>query len=222
MDLSTGNSGNLLREAVIKIGPECQQEGVFCQYLGENVAPEVYAIIPNGYVMEVLKPVIRTPWLLRSIEILLEEKVWIRPALPISNDISWREKLQVFGIQIPSWYKETESCLVHGDPTISNALMRDGDLILCDPRPPRDFIPQCRETDMGRILQSLFGWESVAYGFNSINYEEPHFMKDEYLRKAALFWCGAAAARIEHLERSRENRYRILEWCRQVRGILNV
>lgn len=222
MDFSTGNSGNRLLNAVVKIGPGCQQEGSFCQHLGKEVAPEVYSIIPNGYVMEALQPVKRSPRLLRDIEFTLMTRVWSRPALPISNDVSWKEKLAVFGVHAPGWVINSIPCLVHGDPTVSNVLVREDDLILCDPRPPRDFIPQNKETDMGRIIQSLYGWEVAMYGAKPVDFLMPHFMEDPCYRASAIFWCGAAAARIEYLERSRGNRKHVLEWCSYVRKECNV
>lgn len=225
MDFASGNSGNSLRRAVIKTGPGCQQEGVYCQLLGPEVAPEIYAIIPDGYVMEALQQIKGDAFQLIQIEELLRTKVWSRPALPVSTDYSWKDKLGEFGITVPEHAIVSEPCLVHGDPTVSNALVRvrrSVDLIMCDPRPPRDFIPQYRETDMGRILQSYLGWEQAAYGWAKARYYEPLFMTDKSLRAAAYFWCGAAAARIEFLERSRANRRHILDWCLEVRGICNV
>ncbi len=229
-DFSTGNSGNLLQEVVMKFGPSCQQEGSFCQYLGEDIAPRVYALLPDGYVMEKLSKATYGPLLLIHIEKALKKHVWSRSPLPISTDVSWQEKLQQFGImRFPDHAIQTDACLVHGDPTASNALIRYKSwsspqvrLIMCDPRPPRDFIPQVRETDMGRILQSYYGWEEAAYGVPHVEFHRPDFMKDENLFEAAMFWCGAAAARIEFLERSRGCRSNILNWCKTVRGMANV
>lgn len=223
MDFSSGNSGNKLTETVMKIGNECQQEGAYCQLLGERIAPRVYAIIPNGYVMEKLLPINRYPQLLVHMYRALKREVWSRPALPSSTEIDWRDRLSMFGIQIPDYVTPTEYCMVHGDPTASNALLRDAhplELIIADPRPPRDFIPQCKETDIGRLLQSKLGWEVVAYGARPVDFYEPEMDLDT--RRKAVFWCGAAAARIEYLELSRDERPHILEWCKNVRSICGV
>ena len=240
MNFSTGNSGNLLRASVTKTGDGCVQEGSYCQYLGKDVCPEIYGFVDNGYVMEALQPSPRYPRLLRDIEELLKAKVWSRPALPISNDEGWRNALKKFGVEVPSWLPVSIPCLCHGDPTASNALIRehpietvehlDGTKHLCmhdqlimgDPRPPRDFIPQCRETDMGRILQSHYGWEEIAYGEQHVDFLTPDFTYSDEVMGMAMFWCGAAVARIEYLERSRANRRKILDWCLEVRGICNV
>jgi len=218
MDLTSGNSGNLLFETITKIGPGVAQEAAFCQFLGDDVCPKIYHIGIDMYTMEKLKPAPWTPGLLRRIEDLLYHRVWSRPALPSSMDVDWRDKLLVYGIKVPDWIKPTASCLCHGDPTASNALSgRNGLIFIADPRPPRDFIPQCRETDVGRLIQSYHGWEVVAYGAPKVDFERP-----KYWNNQAIFWCGAACARIEYLERSRANRQHILDWCRNVRGICGV
>jgi len=175
--------------------------------------------------MEALPPASWDPDLLVRIEEKLESTVWNRPALPVTTDKSWREYLTKFGVHAPLWVIDNPTCLVHGDPTASNALERDGNLILCDPRPPREFIPQCKTTDMGRILQSYWGWEYVAYGLPILNYASPKFFRNPVLFDQAKFWVGAAAARIEYLELSRDKRNKredILNWCRTIREHCNV
>jgi hypothetical protein len=221
MDFKSGNSGNLLREAVLKIGDGCLQEGAFCQYLTSKIAPEVFALTPNGYVMEKLRAERPTEDSLIIIEEALEEHVWNRPAIPISNDEDWVRKLQKFGVFA---HRElaSEPCLSHGDPTLSNLLWRDDTTpILADPRPPRDFIPQCRETDMGRIMQSFYGWECAAYNWPDIPYERPRFMRDPKIAAKANFWAFAASARILHLELSKKKQNpRILNWCNSMKELM--
>jgi hypothetical protein len=224
-NFNTGNSGNLLREAVVKTGDGCQMEGAYCQLLGSEVCPEVYAIIPNGYVMERLSqphPTMRSdPKFLRAIAFYLEKKVWSRPALHSTMDTDWRDKLKIYGIRTPDWIIPNEYCMVHGDPTVSNVLIRGRKVIIADPRPPRDYIPQCRETDLGRILQSWYGWEVAAYGAPGESWDKPDF-RTGIEEDRAHFWCGAAAARIEYLENSRDKRPIILDWCRTVRSLCHV
>lgn len=220
MNFSTGNSGNTLFEAVVKIGNECAQEGAFCTFLGAKVAPRIHAILPNGYVMEHLEPAPRKKDLLVRIEKLLEEHVWCRPALPVSNEIDWKCRLAAYGIEIPDWIDSETSCLVHGDPTASNALLRGKDLVLCDPRPPRDYMPQYKETDMGRIIQSMFGWEVAAYNAPVVDFDVPYFWTVAESRKKAMFWVRAAAVRIAALENSRpKQRKAILDWCEKIKGM---
>lgn len=216
-DFLTGNSGNRLYNAVVKIGPGVSQEAAYCQLLGPNVCPKIYSIGVDIYSMERLEIAHRNVDLILRMEDLLEEKVWSRPALPWSMDIDWREKLKVYGIDTPSWVKPSAPCMCHGDPTASNALMRGNQLLIGDPRPPRDFIPQCRETDVGRLIQSVLLWEEVAYKASKVKFKHPRNWNDQ-----AIFWAGAAAARIEYLERRRDNREMILEWCKIMRSVCNV
>jgi len=216
MDFKTGNSGNKLQLAVLKTGVGCRQEGAYCQYLGA-IAPKVYALVDDGYILEMLEPARYEHSLLVSITQHLETFIWSRPPLPDTLDSDWREELLKYGVKTPDWVTEGSPCLVHGDPTASNALRRGKELVLGDPRPPRNFIPQTRETDMGRVYQSYFGWESVAYGIPYTKFEEPWFMTNDYMNRRALFWCGAAVARIAHLERSRQSRAKILLWCEETR-----
>lgn len=230
MAFETGNSGNLLRHAVIKTGPGCQQEGAFCQYLGDTVAPRVYTLLPDGYVMEKLEIPNVNICLLRDIETKLRNNVWNRQSLPVSLDSDWRDALQKYGVVTPSWVKPSDPCLVHGDPTWSNALIRGGELILGDPRAPRDYIPQCKETDMARILQSWWGWEVYAYGAQSITFKAPDFVYDKDLMQQVTFWLGATAARIRYQEIERSKTLRanlmqsthILQWCDKIRSLTNV
>lgn len=209
---STGNSGCSLKEVVLKTGPGVEAEGRFCQTLGTAVAPEVYTVFTDGYVMEKLTPSPKTCILLTQIEHLLSSKVWCRP--PIPQKEVWRESLHYFGVDVPSWVTASDTCLTHGDPTVSNAMTRDDSLVMVDPRPPRPYVPQSHHADRGRILQSAFGWETVAYGQPPVSWTMPFFWEDEEDRRQALFWAGAAAARILKKELSENNREHIIDWCK--------
>ena len=219
MDFSSGNSGCVLRDAVVKIGPECQQEGAYCKELGSEVAPEIFAIIPNGYVMERLQQKTRLPSLLLDIESLLETYVWSRPSMDYHvTNRDYRDYHEQLGVPIPPWAVPQEFCMTHGDPTVSNTVYRGDKLIMCDPRPPRFYVPQCRESDMGRILQSYFQWETAAYNIPEVNYQLPFFWDHPVLRVKAAFWCEATTARIAYLEKSKPApRERIFDWCKRVR-----
>ena len=218
MNFSTGNSGNLLREVVIKTGKECSIEGAFCKLLGKKVAPEILVVIPNGYVMSRLEKMPRTTDLLLRMEELLESEVWNRPSQDFDiGQLNYQEYHKNLGLEIPKWAEPTQFCLSHGDPSVSNTMSReDGSLVLIDPRPPRGYVPSCRETDAARILQSFFGWENACYGEQFVNYLLPKFWKNVDFRNRALFWLAATTVRIKHLETSRENqRNRVIRWCEE-------
>lgn len=218
-----GNSGSSLQSAVVKLGADCQQEGAYCELLGVDVAPIVYAIIPGGYVMERLERPNRGTHLLIEIERLLRINVWKHPA--VHYEVTGKDDFREYHTKLrwapPEWAIPTSFCRCHGDPTVSNAMRRwDGSLVLIDPRAPRHYIPQARETDMGRLLQSALGWEEVAYGDSRVEYVPPLFWDDPTLRRKALYWCGATAKRIEKKEmESPEPREHILHWCLKVQMV---
>lgn len=225
MNLSSGNSGARLIETITKFAPDAAFEGGFCQLLSKVVCPEIFATGPGYYVMERLEQIPRTPDLLRKIELLLEQNVWNRPAsnYEVTGQPGYIEFQKSMGIETPNFARPKEFCLIHGDPTVSNAMLRDTDLVLIDPRPPNGHIPSAAMVDRGKILQSWMGWEYVAYNEPDVSYNPPYFMSDKTLRKQALFWCGYHAARIEQLEISRGwNRPSILQWCNRVRRYCNV
>ncbi len=66
-------------------------------------------------------------------------------------------------------WSDLPTALVHGDPTFDNVMFREstGDLVLVDPLPSLitgPAIPDMRCVDLGKIMQSVLGWERVRYG----------------------------------------------------------
>lgn len=179
--------------------------------LGRHVAPEVLAFLDDGYAMEMLDPAPRSRDLLLQIEHLLAESVWSRPA-PELVPWSWQDELfGATGVRAPDWATQPGDCVMtHGDPTVSNAMVRsdENQLVLADPRPPRAFAPPSPDVDCGKILQSVLGWEVVAYGEDPVNYDPPMFWNDEGRRRRALFWCGVACKRIWDRENARPSAIR--------------
>jgi hypothetical protein len=64
------------------------------------------------------------------------------------------------------------ACLTHGDPTLDNVLLRRpvantlawDSIVLIDPLPATPAVPDLRCVDIGKIYQSLFGYEQIRYG----------------------------------------------------------
>ena len=56
--------------------------------------------------------------------------------------------------------------VTHGDPTLDNLMSREGtgDPVFVDPLPPERHTPPVRALDVGKALQSLWGWHEVEYG----------------------------------------------------------
>lgn len=149
-----------------------------CKYLKE-VSPEIRKAGSGWYEMELLHhtPVGEHPHttLLRITHALMG-KVWCLSPLYSSNH-KWLDELSEQVKKIAPWIPEElldrvypwsssmVYCMTHGDPTIANAMQRDsGDIVLIDPLPPRPATPSMREVDVGKMLQSLSGWEGVRSG----------------------------------------------------------
>jgi hypothetical protein len=69
-------------------------------------------------------------------------------------------------------FNALQTGLAHGDPTFDNVMFREstGDLVLVDPLPSLitgPAIPDLRCVDLGKILQSVLGWERIRYGDDS-------------------------------------------------------
>lgn len=173
-------------------------EGTYCQTLG-SIAPMVHVAVPGMYVMEHLAPASRHPSLLLEMEYALHSKVWSRPMGWSTRDEEWPAHLmQRTGLSVPGFMKDVwNTCMTHGDCTVSNAMRRaDLELVIGDPVHPRLHVARNAEADMGRLLQSAAGWESVAYGDEPVEWEMPMFWRDTTTKRRALWWCGATARRI--------------------------
>lgn len=184
------------------------------------MAPLVYGYVEDGYVMEPLYTAPRTAGLLRWMEDVLENRVWNRPAIAIANSNRWREHIEFLGVEVPDWIEPTEFTLTHGDCTASNAMLRGDQLIIADPRPPRVYVPQCPETDIGRLLQSAMGWECAAYGVIPVEFVAPMaWYRYPHRQAKYLFWCGMAITRVLHKELAEQKRPHVIAWCERSREV---
>lgn len=193
--------------------PELSDEVRQCVSLGTNVCPAILLDnSPRSYVMERLDPAAREPDLLREMEQLLLERVWHRD--PIGDRPAWRTSFGVkYLMSIPGWVDDETPCLTHGDPTVSNALRRGSQLILCDPA-PRPYAPEFASVDRGKLLQSLAGWETMAYGWDPVAYEPPRFVDDPELLSRAVWWLGAHVTGVLQRELRRPTeRAGLRKWC---------
>lgn len=82
------------------------------------------------------------------------------------------QKRLVAGYRAITW-ENLPACLTHGDPTIDNVLLRRAydplgwgwaDVVLIDPIPATPAVPDLRCVDIGKVYQSLYGYEFVRYG----------------------------------------------------------
>jgi len=172
-------------------------EGEYCRLLGD-IAPEIYVVTHGLYVMEYLEPAHREPGLLQEMETALQSNVWERCLTHLTqHDAEWHEHLTFrTGLLVPHFARAGHLCMTHGDCTVSNAMRRGTRLVIGDPISPRPHVARFAETDMGRLLQSAAGWESVAYGESPVEWDMPQFWTNKRVRRRALWWCGATARRI--------------------------
>ncbi len=95
------------------------------------------------------------------------------------------------------------SCDTHGDPTLDN-LMCDakGQLVIIDPLPANERVPTLKAVDLGKLLQSAFGYELVKHQDArwSVNTETVlNYIKQresEVDSHAALFFCAVHYLRL--------------------------
>lgn len=69
--------------------------------------------------------------------------------------------LHTRGVVLSSWDScgVLPRCLTHGDPTFANAMLRGRHLVMTDPLPATPHMGDVRAVDIGKILQSAFGYE---------------------------------------------------------------
>lgn len=82
---------------------------------------------------------------------------------------------------------------IHGDATLANLLFDkiQNTWVWCDPL-DREFIPQDRRVDMGKILQSCYGYERVLLGQRdslALNTTWIPFLMDSWDYEIAHIWC---------------------------------
>lgn len=80
--------------------------------------------------------------------------------------------------------EQLRPCLTHGDPTFSNTLLRYGRLVLIDPLPAGETMPPLRAVDLGKVLQSLLGYERIRFG---LPWPEP--MRYDDARQLIASYC---------------------------------
>lgn len=185
--------------------------------LGSHICPMVIGLTSSGYSMEYLEPDVARPETLRTLESALSAHVWSRDPIDKENT-NWLDLLvERLRVPLPAPPGHlTAPCLTHGDCTVSNLGRREngGRLLVMDPLPPRPYIPERREVDMGRILQSACGWETLVYGDDVVDFDPPDFWFVDYLRRPALWWCGVTALRIARHEDGRRDN--VMRWCQEI------
>jgi len=135
-----------------------------------------------GYEMELLTPIpMHKRSLLSDLEPYVSEvlptlhAVWQCGNLGTSRMCEWHPicewpeggpDLHGWWYQIVRDYGRPDECETHGDPTMENVLLRGKRRVLVDPLPDVTSdgrAPSCRALDMGKVLQSLIGYERIRW-----------------------------------------------------------
>lgn len=100
----------------------------------------------------------------------------------------------------------------HGDPTIDNLLVRgNSDIVITDPIPAYSVMPGVVPSDLGKILQSLYGFEYIK-GTHDTPYDLraiEHLLSrlDDELRRAAMYFCAVHYLRLIPYHKSLASEY---------------
>lgn len=169
------------------VGRRIVAQGQYINWLGSDSAPRVKQIFRGrtrmrGYAMERLNPcptLISAGTLTEATLSILMNHVWIRPANVGLFDFDvhtayvterleryapWAETGMRMLFDRVRW-REVQRGAIHGDPTFENIMVDDdGRVVITDPLPPNNYIPHLIAVDVGKILQSLYGYEHVKTG----------------------------------------------------------
>lgn len=167
----------------------------------------VFRVEQGAYVMRRYREPVDPCWPQRVLDLLYGE-VW-RPV----PERAWRDGfLTRFGFVPPGWLEQSPVA-THGDPTMSNVLVDSWGLpVWIDPKPVGRGIPARRGVDIGKVLQSLAGWERLR-GMSDVVWEWPTEWHGPLVDGA--WWLGVHCRRIK--QRSVEGRSD-WEWADEIQG----
>ena len=205
-----------------KIGDEgVGDQGAYMHRLATlGIGPEVRSLGVRSYVIQRMQP-LQVDNIIAAFDIAVDllVKVWRNGS--VVHNTSWEVQLnawmqeQMPEITVPSqllaelYETPGRITLIHGDPTLCNIMQNEvGKPFLIDARVPEGKIPSFAEVDVGKLLQSAWGWERV------MNPAFPHFDTAEAIEhvlaetccrsiphtRRALFWAAVHLSRIRYRE----------------------
>jgi len=221
--------------SVIKRGPEeVKEQGLLADHIGMKVCPRIIRFTEDGYEMELLEPPqYRSAAALYTVWDKLSKEVWPRNSWRGWND-GWLEPLRRWADMVPYLEEPIKRCypeepidgysLIHGDPTLANVMMRGKELVVTDPMPRMEYrkeMPNRREVDLGKLLQSAVGWERML-GCEHKCWDKPELVLsnvDTELRPKVMLWGAIHLARVG-LRAPGKGRLRIASWAIEQSRIL--
>lgn len=182
--------------------------------------PRVYQVLDDGYTMHEYRPLPTSRDATSTLKLVyhtLRETLWRSHGTwnPICQDYFQRYVSKLVARDLPNvgnallmfiaadFLKHCTPCDAHGDPTLDNVMIDDlGEIVLIDPIPSYHGSPELRAVDLGKLLQSAFGYELVKYqdvrwaiDIDEILDEFAQFEREVDLR-AALFFCAVHYLRL--------------------------
>jgi hypothetical protein len=198
-------------------------QGHWLQQHASSAVPHVLRVYDSSYVMERL--VVPPTYLLDHDLVMrvminqLTAHVWSQSAVAPLNHGMLQGKLErlldnyegfagfhtwITRTHASIVWKNVHRCLSHGDPTFDNVMIREetGELVLADPIPATLIVPDMRCVDVGKILQSVLGWERVRYRNDNFTFHvgagtlHEHLVHGDTVRgfdenewRASVFWA---------------------------------
>jgi hypothetical protein len=218
--------------AVVKRGPEeVREQGLLADHIGMNVCPRVLKFLDDGYEMEILSPPqYRSMFELTGVYTKLVAHVWNRRSYKGWNS-DWLMSLHDWCIKTESYwlideirrqYPEEPTdgyCLIHGDPTLANLMVRGGgERVITDPMPRMEYrreIPNRMEVDLGKLVQSAIGWERMLGCDSSMWEEHEKFLPGlpPAIRDKAVLWGAIHLARVA-VRAPKKGKHKIASWAK--------
>lgn len=227
--------GRAVKVGTGKVGQRVETQAHYSRRLGSAAMPRITRIFRHGCVMERLSTYTREDAYIYDVTRILEQHVWCNAADEAQPN--WFSHLEYvmdranayapkYAQRIANLFYDMRlgastglrACLTHGDPTYDNMMMRGDQPILIDPLPPypNGEMPQLAAVDVGKIMQSLIGYEVMKYGTSPFadQYIDGLFteLRDCLPPTSALDWQAAHWFLVTHIVRlipyqPFENRY---------------
>lgn len=194
------------------VGRRVQAQGQWLRDHPSPSVPRVLNVFEDGYVMPRLEEFDRTveyDWaFLGAIVARLQAHVWSRAA-EVALDpqahitkvlglavvhLEERQVRKLGEIFDAITWDRLPRCLTHGDPTWDNVMRSHrGGMVLIDPIPATPAVPDLRCVDLGKMLQSTYGYERIRYAELGLDVDPEYvekFCVDDNEWRAAMYWCA--------------------------------
>lgn len=198
------------------IAARTKEQGEWILRHGGTVFPRVTRVFDDGYVMEKLEhveywdvsPSFSVPTLVRHIwnqppvvpptpqtKELLKAKMThtINKYLADHIDEATKREIMVSAEIAGDGAYRMKHCLTHGDPTAENVMRRsENEFVFIDPIAATEVVPDSPAVDIGKMLQSAYGWEDAKYSNGLVAYRRldvKHYVEDDRLFAVGEAWA---------------------------------